>query len=58
MVEPFSGARYFGESFKVPGSDHFSIAKPEDREAIQHRLLLYFITAVPLTLRYGGLIRP
>jgi pimeloyl-ACP methyl ester carboxylesterase len=25
VVEPFSGARYFGEPYKVPGSDHFSI---------------------------------
>lgn len=43
VVEPFSGARYFGERYKVPGSDHFSIAKPNDREAVQHRLLLAFI---------------
>jgi pimeloyl-ACP methyl ester carboxylesterase len=28
VVEPFSGFRYFGESIKVAGSDHFSIAKP------------------------------
>jgi hypothetical protein len=43
VVEPFSGARYFGEPYKVPGSDHFSIAKPKDKEAIQHRLLRQFI---------------
>jgi hypothetical protein len=43
VVEPFSGARYFGESFKVPGSDHFSIAKPKDENADQHRLLRQFI---------------
>lgn len=43
VVEPFSGARYFGEPFKVPKSDHFSIAKPEDKGAIQHRLLCQFI---------------
>jgi hypothetical protein len=43
VVEPFSGARYFGERYKVPVSDHFSIAKPEDRNAVQHRLLLEFI---------------
>ena len=43
LVEPFSGARYFGEPFKVPGSDHFSIAKPASSEAIQHRLLCQFI---------------
>jgi hypothetical protein len=43
VVEPFSGARYFGEPYKVPGSDHFSIAKPDDKNAIQHRLLCKFI---------------
>jgi len=43
VVEPFSGNRYFGESLKVAGSDHFSIAKPQDKEADQHRLLLKFI---------------
>src|SRR5262249_45840611 len=34
---------YFGEPFKVPGSDHFSIAKPKNNCAIQHRLLCQFI---------------
>ena len=43
VVEPFSGARYFGEPFKVPESDHFSIAKPNSPNAIQHRLLCTFI---------------
>jgi hypothetical protein len=43
VVEPFSGARYFGEPFKVPASDHFSIAKPIDSGAIQHRLLCRFV---------------
>ncbi|MFZ5961782.1 esterase/lipase family protein [Thalassococcus sp. BH17M4-6] len=43
VVEPFSGARYFGEPFKVPNSDHSSIAKPESAESIQHRLLLSFL---------------
>jgi hypothetical protein len=43
VVQPFSGNRYFGESFKVAGSDHFSIAKPEDSNAVQHRLLIEFI---------------
>jgi hypothetical protein len=46
VVEPFSGARYFGEPFKVPQSDHFSIAKPDNREAIQHRLLCDFIKSM------------
>jgi pimeloyl-ACP methyl ester carboxylesterase len=50
VVEPFAGARYFGEPYKVPGSDHFSIAKPADAEAVQHRLLLAFLEkfAAPL----------
>jgi len=43
IVEPFSGARYFGDSYKVPRSDHSSIAKPENSNAIQHRLLCEFI---------------
>jgi pimeloyl-ACP methyl ester carboxylesterase len=43
VVEPFSGARYFGEHYKVPHSDHATIAKPENSTAIQHRLLCDFI---------------
>jgi Alpha/beta hydrolase family len=43
VVEPFAGAKYFGDPYKVPLSDHFSIAKPKDRDAIQHRLLRRFI---------------
>ena len=43
VVEPFAGARYFGEPYKVPASDHFSIAKPASKGAIQYRLLREFI---------------
>jgi hypothetical protein len=43
VVEPFAGARYFGEPFKVPGSNHFSISKPENKDSIQHRLLCQFL---------------
>jgi hypothetical protein len=43
VVEPFAGARYFDDALKVPNSDHFSIAKISDRNAIQHRLLVEFI---------------
>lgn len=43
VVEPFAGAKYFGEPFKVPASDHMSIAKPVSRDAVQHRLLVQFI---------------
>lgn len=44
IVEPFSGARYFGEPFKVPSSNHLTIVKPESATDIQHRLLCKFIT--------------
>jgi pimeloyl-ACP methyl ester carboxylesterase len=47
IVEPFSGAKYFGNSFKVPGSDHSTIATPADKEAIQHRLLVQFVKEFP-----------
>ncbi|MCG7363525.1 alpha/beta fold hydrolase [Roseomonas sp. ACRSG] len=43
VVQPFSGARYFGEPLKVPNSDHFSIAKVENGDTLQHRLLRQFI---------------
>jgi hypothetical protein len=46
IVEPFAGARYFGEQFKVPGSDDFSIAKPVDENAIQHKMLVDFILQI------------
>ena len=43
VVAPFGGAVYFGEPYKVPGSDHFSIAKPATDSSIQHKLLVLFI---------------
>ncbi len=43
VVPPVSGAVYFSEPYKLPGSDHFTIAKPEDANAMQHRLLIAFI---------------
>jgi pimeloyl-ACP methyl ester carboxylesterase len=46
LVEPFAGAKYFEDPFKVPGTDHQSIAKPKDNEAIQHRLLISLIRKV------------
>lgn len=46
VVEPFSAARYFGEPYKVPGSDHFSIAAPKDAGEIQHRMLVDFADSV------------
>lgn len=49
IVEPFSGARYFGDSLKVPASDHFTIARPESSISIQHRLLCDFIKNIKNT---------
>lgn len=43
IVEPDSAALYFPDSFKVPGSDHSSISKPDNVSAIQHRLLSKFV---------------
>src|ERR1017187_9226732 len=42
VVPPFSGARYFSDSLKIPDSDHFTIAKPTSRDALQHRALVKF----------------
>lgn len=53
IVEPFSAARYFGEPYKVPLSDHFSVAKPDSPEAIQHRLLCQFIREMPASADGG-----
>lgn len=44
VVQPFSGARYFGEAYKVPDSDHFTIAKVEGPSAVQHRMLVQFLS--------------
>jgi hypothetical protein len=43
IVAPFSGARYFADPVKIENSDHFSIAKPKDKDALQHELLVQFI---------------
>jgi hypothetical protein len=40
IVEPFAAARYFAESYKVPYSDHSTIVKPKDKDAMQHRVLI------------------
>lgn len=49
VVEPFAAGRYFGETYKVPRSDHSSIAKPENKNAIQHRLLCQFVKDMLIT---------
>jgi hypothetical protein len=43
VVAPFSGARYFGEPFKIPNSDHFSISKPSSANDTQHKVLSNFV---------------
>lgn len=43
VVEDFSGSRFFSGRYKVPDSDHSSIAKPKDKRAVQHQLLLKFL---------------
>jgi hypothetical protein len=43
IVSPSSSAKYFGEPYKVPYSDHSTISKPESRDAVQHSLLCDFI---------------
>ncbi len=47
VVEPFSGARYFGDSIKIQNSDHFSISKVANATDLQHRLLVAFILDTP-----------
>jgi pimeloyl-ACP methyl ester carboxylesterase len=44
VVAPFSGAKYFGDSLKIPYSDHWTIAAPVDGTALQHRILVEFIS--------------
>lgn len=43
LVPPITGERYFPEPKMISGSDHISIAKPENNQAEQHRLLCKFI---------------
>ncbi len=43
VVEPFSGARYFGDPIKVPETDHFSICKIKSQTDYQHEALVEFI---------------
>jgi pimeloyl-ACP methyl ester carboxylesterase len=43
IVLPFSAARYFSDSYKIPGSDHDTIAKPENERSAQHLALKHFL---------------
>ncbi|MEH7844703.1 alpha/beta fold hydrolase [Rhizobium laguerreae] len=43
IVPPWTGAKYFGNPIKIPGSDHITIAKPSGPLDLQHRLLVDFV---------------
>jgi ABC-type glycerol-3-phosphate transport system substrate-binding protein len=58
IVEPFSAARYFEGAFKVEYSDHSTIAKPENRNAKQHKLLCDFIREYRYTVNPWHASRP
>jgi predicted alpha/beta hydrolase family esterase len=50
-VPPYSAARYFGDSIKIPDSSHVTICCPSDATTLQHRLLVRFVselTAPPI----------
>ena len=47
VVGVISAAPFFANSLKIAGSDHFSIAKPENAEAVQHQALCDFIKNLP-----------
>lgn len=55
VVEPFSGNRYFGNPYKVPGSNHITIAKPEHEGSVQHRILTEFIESLQRTWVLSGI---
>jgi hypothetical protein len=48
IVEPWWAATYFGEPFKIPLSNHSSIAKPKDAQEPQHRVLVHLIKETSL----------
>lgn len=43
VVETHTGSRYFDNPIKIPESDHFTIARPGNKSAFQHRLLKAFV---------------
>jgi len=43
IVAYYSGKRYFGDYYKVPDSNHITIAKPATEKADQHQSLIRFI---------------
>ncbi|MGY3695095.1 pimeloyl-ACP methyl ester carboxylesterase [Bradyrhizobium sp. USDA 3240] len=47
VVARISAAHYFPNELKIAGSDHSSIAKPENAVALQHQALRDFVKALP-----------
>jgi hypothetical protein len=43
VVPRYTAARYFGDPVKIAYSDHLSIAKPANANALQHKILVDFI---------------
>jgi hypothetical protein len=43
IVAPYSAHRYFEDPLKIAHSDHFSISKPADRNALAHQTLVRFL---------------
>lgn len=58
VVEEYSASRYFGEPYKVPESDHFSIATVPDKDAIQHRMLMELVGQPPSTVQKTAVFHP
>lgn len=44
VVDANSASRYFGPTTLIPGTDHFSIAKPDGQDHESHRILRDFYT--------------
>ncbi len=61
LVQPFAGAKYFGNPLRVPDTDHLSISKPRSRDAIQYRLLTRFLAEFqqpPMTHAHAAPLPP
>jgi hypothetical protein len=47
VVEYWSSAAFLADALRVPGTDHFTIAKPKNAKAIKHRMLKKLISDLP-----------
>lgn len=48
IVAEYAGSQFFGESVKIPDSNHSSICKPKDETEFIHRQLISFINKIEL----------